>query len=98
MAQYRYFSHSDPAPPVARSAFQRIADCGHPDNPVLGENIAAGHQTPKEAFDAWIKSAGHRANIERPDYRATVSESRTRLGVSTAGTGPGLQHSRGHRS
>src|SRR5689334_7386071 len=28
MSEYQYFGHDDPAPPVARSAFQRIADCG----------------------------------------------------------------------
>ncbi len=29
MAGYGYFSHSDQAPPVARSAYQRAKDCGY---------------------------------------------------------------------
>jgi uncharacterized protein YkwD len=29
-----------------------------------GENIAAGYTTPQSVFNAWLASAGHRANIE----------------------------------
>ena len=29
MAAYGYFAHDDPAPPVARSAYQRAKDCGY---------------------------------------------------------------------
>jgi uncharacterized protein YkwD len=32
------------------------------------ENIAQGQQTPRAVFEAWMKSAGHRANILNPDY------------------------------
>jgi len=35
----------------------------------IGENIAAGQQTAKEVFQAWMKSEGHRANILHPDLR-----------------------------
>jgi uncharacterized protein YkwD len=29
-----------------------------------GENVAAGQRTPKDAFNSWMNSSGHRANIE----------------------------------
>jgi uncharacterized protein YkwD len=62
MAYYGYFDHSDPAPPVARTAGQRMVDCGY-TNPGIGENIAEGFNTPSSVMDAWMNSAGHRANI-----------------------------------
>ena len=40
MAEYQYFGHSDPAPPVTRDAFGRIFDCGYTYNTAVGENIA----------------------------------------------------------
>ena len=30
----------------------------------VGENVAYNKSTPKAAFDAWLASAGHKANIE----------------------------------
>jgi uncharacterized protein YkwD len=30
-----------------------------------GENVAAGQKTPKDAFNSWMNSSGHRANIEK---------------------------------
>jgi uncharacterized protein YkwD len=69
MAQYNYFSHDDPAPPVARSASDRIHACGY-SSPYIGENIAAGFPTPAMVMQAWLNSPGHRANIERPEFRA----------------------------
>ncbi len=30
----------------------------------VGENIAAGYAAPREVFDAWLRSPGHRANLE----------------------------------
>ena len=33
-----------------------------------GENIAAGQATPESVMEAWINSAGHRANILSDDY------------------------------
>jgi uncharacterized protein YkwD len=35
---------------------------------VYAENIAAGQTTVQEAFDSWMNSDGHRANILDPDY------------------------------
>ena len=34
-----------------------------------GENVAGGHTSVQEVFDAWMNSEGHRANILRPEYR-----------------------------
>jgi uncharacterized protein YkwD len=69
MATYGYMAHDDPAPPVARSAADRIAACGYRGS--WGENIAAGFVTPTAVLAAWLQSAGHRANIENPRYVVT---------------------------
>ena len=68
MAKYGYFGHDDPAPPVARTAFQRIAACGYP-GVEAGENIAAGYRSPASVMQAWLLSPGHRANIEAPAWK-----------------------------
>jgi uncharacterized protein YkwD len=62
MAYYGYFDHSDPAPPIARTAGQRMIDCGY-TNPGIGENIAEGFNTVSSVMDAWMNSTGHRTNI-----------------------------------
>jgi uncharacterized protein YkwD len=67
MAKYGYFAHDDPAPPIARSAFQRIADCGY-SGVEVGENIAEGFRTPESVMQAWLLSPGHRANLEAPAW------------------------------
>jgi uncharacterized protein YkwD len=77
MAAYGYMAHDDPAPPVARSAFQRMADCGYPYGG-RGENIAYGYSSPTSVMNAWLGSPGHRANIENAGYRA--------IGIGAAGT------------
>jgi uncharacterized protein YkwD len=70
MAAYRYMDHDDPAPPVPRTAGQRIADCGYPQA-MWGENIAEGYKTAQAVVDGWLASPGHKANIEDPSFRAT---------------------------
>jgi uncharacterized protein YkwD len=80
MAKYGYFAHDDPAPPVARTAFDRIAACGYPGNEV-GENIAVGYRTPAAVMQAWLQSPGHRANLEAPSW--------TVLGVGVAQSASG---------
>jgi uncharacterized protein YkwD len=67
MAKYGYFAHDDPAPPVARSAFQRIVACGY-SGAQVGENIAEGFRTPDSVMQAWLQSPGHRANLEAPTW------------------------------
>ena len=80
MAAYGYFAHNDPAPPIARDPFTRMLNCGYAAGGALGENIAAGQQTPSDVMTAWLNSPGHRANIEDPSFRST--------GVGVAVGGP----------
>jgi uncharacterized protein YkwD len=77
MAAYDYMAHDDPAPPDARTPGQRLAACGYPQAS-WGENIASGFQTAQDVVNGWLASPGHRANIERAEYRAT--------GVGVAGS------------
>jgi uncharacterized protein YkwD len=69
MAAFRYLDHDDPAPD-ARTADERIAACGY-HSTGWGENIAFGYATAQAVVDAWLASPEHRANIERPEFRAT---------------------------
>jgi uncharacterized protein YkwD len=77
MAAYAYMAHDDPAPPAARSPAERLSACGYPEAS-WGENIASGFQTAQDVVNGWLASPDHRANIERPEYRAT--------GVGVAGS------------
>jgi uncharacterized protein YkwD len=59
MARHRYLEHE------ARdgtSADERITSAGHRN--VTGENIAHGYDSAAEVMDVWMRSAGHRENIE----------------------------------
>jgi uncharacterized protein YkwD len=69
MAAYGYMDHDDPAPD-ARTANERVTACGYPAA-AWAENIASGYATAQAVVDGWLASPEHRANIERPDYRAT---------------------------
>jgi uncharacterized protein YkwD len=62
MARYGYLGHDDPAPPGARSWFDRIAACGFRGS--AGENIAVAFRTPKTVVQAWLEHPPHRMNIE----------------------------------
>ena len=79
MATYGYMAHDDIAPPVARSAGDRIAACGYP-SAGWGENIAAGYPTPAAVVAGWLQSPGHKANIENPAYVVTGSGAATAAG------------------
>jgi uncharacterized protein YkwD len=69
MAAYGYLDHDDPAPD-SRTADERVIACGYPATE-WGENIGMGYATAQAVVDAWLASPAHRANIERPEYRAT---------------------------
>jgi len=75
MAAYGYMDHADPG---ARTAAQRMAACGYPEAAEWAEDIATGYATAQAVVDGWLSSPEHRANIERPEFRAT--------GVGAAGT------------
>src|SRR4051794_4908071 len=82
MAYFQYMQHDDPAPPVARTWYDRVLTCGYSPNSGAGENIAYGYQTPDAVMSAWMNSAGHRANILNGSYRA--------IGVGVAASASGL--------
>ena len=60
MVQAKFFEHESP---LGMQAAERIAAAGGPDWSWVGENIAAGYQTPEIAVDNWMRSKGHRRNI-----------------------------------
>lgn len=59
MAQNNYFSHTNLS---GQSPFDRMRAAGISYGSAA-ENIAAGQRTPQEVVNAWMNSAGHRANI-----------------------------------
>lgn len=59
MKDNRYFSHTSP---VYGTPFEMMKNFGITYRSA-GENIARGQATPREVVDAWMNSAGHRANI-----------------------------------
>jgi len=64
--------HDDPAPPVARTVADRLEACGYPSRTTgWGENIAYGYSTAASVVNAWLNSAGHKANIENASFRST---------------------------
>jgi uncharacterized protein YkwD len=69
MAAYGYLDHDDPAPDP-RTADERVIACGYPATE-WGENIGTGYASAQAVVDAWLASPEHRANIERPEFRAT---------------------------
>lgn len=64
MSANNYFSHTSP---TYGSPFDMMKKFGITYN-CAGENIAMGQQTPQEVVNAWMNSAGHRANILNPNY------------------------------
>jgi uncharacterized protein YkwD len=68
MVERKFFEHRNPdgVEPAAR-----IVRTGYP--PILvGENLAWGEEeksTPAEMVRLWMASAGHRANLLKPNYR-----------------------------
>ncbi|MEU8547018.1 CAP domain-containing protein [Streptomyces roseoverticillatus] len=77
MARRGFFSHTDPdgRTPWDRAAKHGIRNLG-------GENIARGHPDARAVMDAWMHSAGHRANILNGEYRTLG------IGLNTSGSGP----------
>ncbi|MET8686086.1 CAP domain-containing protein [Streptomyces sp. NPDC004732] len=64
MAARDFFDHTDPdgATPWDRAEKAGIKNLG-------GENIARGQANAQSVMDAWMNSAGHRANILNCDYK-----------------------------
>jgi uncharacterized protein YkwD len=74
MFDRHYFSHTSPD---GRSTWDRLAARGVTYSQA-GENIAWGQRTGRAVLTAWLRSPGHRANIERGSF--------TRHGVGKVGT------------
>jgi uncharacterized protein YkwD len=85
MVRRRYFDHTDPN---GRTFVDRVLGAGYVGRRqgwALGENIAWGTgrlATPAAIMNAWMKSAGHRANILQRSYREIGIG--IKLGVPTA--------------
>ncbi|PIE35699.1 MAG: hypothetical protein CSA54_05240 [Gammaproteobacteria bacterium] len=64
MATHNFFNHigSD-----GLSVADRATQSGYVWRTV-GENIAAGQRSAKEAVDGWLASAGHCRNLMNPDF------------------------------
>ena len=67
MARYDYLDHNDPAPPEARSVFQRGLECGY--GSFIAENIGEGQDNAGEAMQDWMNSPAHRHNMVNPAYQ-----------------------------
>lgn len=72
MVNNNYFSHTSP---TYGSPFQMMEKFGLRFS-AAGENIAYGQRTAQEVMNAWMNSAGHRANILSATY--------THIGVGVA--------------
>ena len=72
MIDKQYFSHISP---TYGSPFEMMEAFGLRFS-AAGENIAYGQQTAAEVMNAWMNSAGHRANI--------LSETYTHIGIGVA--------------
>lgn len=66
MVDNNYFSHNSP---TYGSPFDMLKSFGISYNSA-GENIA-GHSTAEKAFEAWMNSPGHKANILNSSYNYT---------------------------
>lgn len=64
MAADDFFDHQNP---LTGSTPQARATAAGYDG-LVGENIAAGDETPADVVASWLSSPGHRANILDPDY------------------------------
>lgn len=84
MRDNNYFSHTSP---TYGSAFDMMKQFGV-SYASAGENLAKGHITSQAVMEAWMTSAGHRANILNAEY--------TEIGVGyvkdSAGTTYWVQH------
>lgn len=59
MYEQKFFEHDNPN--TGDDPASRAEEAGY--GTYVGENIAMGHQSPKQVVRAWMNSPGHRANI-----------------------------------
>ncbi len=65
LIHYDFFDHDNPV--TGSNLAERTADFGY-RYVWIGENLAAGQQTPEEAVTAWLNSPCHRKNILHPAF------------------------------
>ncbi len=65
MVEHRFISHTGSD---GTDLKYRIEKAGYRRYRLIGENLATGQMTPKEAVTGWMNSPGHRANILRPEF------------------------------
>jgi len=65
MYDNNYFSHTSP---TYGSPFDMMRSYGVKYS-YAGENIAKGQKSPQEVMNAWMNSAGHKANILSPNFK-----------------------------
>jgi uncharacterized protein YkwD len=68
MIDQTFFDHVNPYTGVGPG--QRLTEAGYAFHS-MGENLAAGQTTAREAVEAWLDSPGHRENILAPQWRRT---------------------------
>lgn len=70
LVEYRYFEHANPYTGVNGTTFAfdllQRNQCYN-----IGENLAQGFTTPKEAVEAWLASPGHRKAMLHERYELT---------------------------
>lgn len=71
LIEYDFFAHVNPV--TGGTLRDRAAQFDY-EFQVIGENLAAGQQSPQRAMRDWMNSPGHRENILHPDF--------TELGVA----------------
>ena len=64
MANNNFFDHQDPD---GRTPGDRAELAGY-SGQRIGENIAAGLDTPRKVVDGWLASPGHCANLMNPQF------------------------------
>jgi uncharacterized protein YkwD len=65
MARRHFFAHTNPD---GKDPFDRLRAAGVHYR-AAAENIAEGYSSGRSVFDGWMKSQGHRKNLENPVYR-----------------------------
>ena len=70
MAEENAFDHDSPGGDLGDDPWERI-DSTDFNGSAVGENIAAGYASAKDAVDGWIDSDGHCANLMNPQATLT---------------------------
>jgi uncharacterized protein YkwD len=68
MGERDYFSHDSPDGPNGDDLLERVEAAGYTNWSFIGENIAAGQDSPDDIMDGWMDSPGHCSNIMNPDF------------------------------